>query len=89
MSKAKLKSYGLSESTLRGLIKNKAQHVEKFKSCSVESVKRKRDRDGQWPGFEKGVTLWISSKNVKGSLPSMDIILAKAKIVSHSNGTGF
>ena len=49
--------YGLSKSTHRGFIKNKAQLVEKFKSCSVESVKRKRERDGQWPGLEKATTL--------------------------------
>ena len=63
--------YGLSESTLRGFIKNKAQLVEKFKSCSVESVKRKRNKEGAFPELEKAVT-WISSKNIKGSLPSTD-----------------
>ena len=51
--------YGLSESTLRGFIKNKAQLIENFKSSSVESVKRKRNREGAFPGLKRAVTLWI------------------------------
>ena len=56
--------YGLSKSTHRGFIKNKAQLVKKIKSCSVESVERKRNRKGSFPGLEKVPTLKISSKNV-------------------------
>ena len=56
---------GLSESTLRGFIKNKAQLVETFKH------------------------LWISPKNVKGSLPSMEMILAKAKSLAVQMGLDF
>ena len=56
--------FGLSKSTHRGFIKNKAQLVKKNKSCSVESVERKRNRKGSFPGLEKVLTLKISSKNV-------------------------
>ena len=47
--KAVREKYGLSESTLRGFIKNKAQLIEKFKISSVESVQRKRNREGAFP----------------------------------------
>ena len=81
--------YGLSESTLRGFIKNKAQLIENFKSSSVESVKRKRNREGAFPGLERAVTLWISSKNVQGSLPSAEMILTTAKMLSTQMGLDF
>ena len=51
--------YGLSESFLRGFIKNKAQFLEKFQCSSVESAKRKRIRYGYFPDLEQGVKLWI------------------------------
>ena len=46
--------YGLSEYTLRGFIKNKAQLVEKFKSCSVE---RALSKFSFWAYFLKIKTL--------------------------------
>ena len=55
----------------------------------MESVKRKRNREGTFPGLERAVTLWISSKNVKGSLPSADMILTKAKMLATQMGLDF
>ena len=45
--------YGLSERTQRGFIKHKAQLVEKFKSCRLESVQRKRNREVGFEGLER------------------------------------
>ena len=55
----KSEKYGLSESFLRGFIKNKAQFLEKFQCSSVESAKRKRIWYGYFPDLEQGVKLWI------------------------------
>ena len=55
--------YDLGESTLRGFIKNTKKLFETFNSSSLESAKRKRQRDGEYPELEDAVTLWISSSS--------------------------
>ena len=81
--------YDLSESTLRGFIKKRTQLFEKFKCSSVESAKRKRNRDGTHPEIEKAAALWISSNNVRGCLPSKEMIVAKAGQLAIQMGIDF
>ena len=60
--KAVQEKFDLTESTLRGFIRNKTQLFEKFQCSSVLSSKRKRNREGAFPELEQAVTMWVSSK---------------------------
>ena len=81
--------YDLGESKLRGFIKNTKKLFETFNSSSLESAKRKRQRDGGYPELEDAVTLWISSSNVRGSLPSKAMICKKAAELATQMGLDF
>ena len=61
----------------------------KFECSSVESAKRKRNRDVTFPGIEKAAALWISSNNIRGYLPSKEKIVAKSGQLATQMGGGF
>ena len=81
--------FDLSESTLRGFIKNTNKLSETFNCSSLDSVKRKRKRDVAYLELEEALTLWISNKNVQGSLPSKTMICTKAAELATQMGLDF